>query len=212
MSPLDQGGLVTIPARQGKATVLRKGGTITVINTHGTQVVDTWAFNAADLKELMSMEHTRSAIRRLIPKVGDTLVTNKRRPILTIIEDTCGVHDTVMSACDIYRYQGLGVVGYHRSCTDNLHEALADLSLVPPEVPSPFNLWMNVPWTEVPEGMLEFVPPASKPGDQIVMRAEMDCIVAFSACPQDVLPVNGNTPGKFGGQIYDCHFRVANAP
>ena len=75
---------------------------------------------------------------------------------------------------------------YHRSCTDNLHEGLEELGLVPPEVPSPFNLWMNVPWTEGPKphGSLEFVVPASKPGDYIVLRAELDCIVAFSACPQ----------------------------
>ena len=51
------------------------------------------------------MEHTRSGIKRLIPRVGDSLLTNKRRPILTVLEDTCGVHDMLMSACDIYRYQ-----------------------------------------------------------------------------------------------------------
>ena len=55
------------------------------------------------------------------PYVCLQLVTNKRRPILTVVEDTCGVHDTLMSACDIYRYQGLGVTEYHDSCTDNLH-------------------------------------------------------------------------------------------
>ena len=78
---------------------------------------------------------------------------------------------------------------YHRSCTDNLHEALKELGLTAPQVPSPFNLWMNIPWTEAPQpcGSLEFVAPVSKPGDYIVMKAEMDCIVAFSACPQVTL-------------------------
>ena len=78
---------------------------------------------------------------------------------------------------------------YHRSCTDNLHEALKELGLAAPQVPSPFNLWMNIPWTEKPQpcGSLEFVAPVSKAGDYIVMRAEMDCIVAFSACPQVTL-------------------------
>ncbi len=57
------------------------------------------------------------------------------------------------------------------------------------QVPSPFNLWMNIPWTEDPKpcGGLGVVPPVSKPGDYIVLRAEMDCIVAFSACPQVAL-------------------------
>lgn len=82
--------------------------------------------------------------------------------------------------------QGLGVKEYHRSCTDNLREGLQELGLTPPETPSPFNLWMNIPWTEEPRpaGTLEFVAPVSKPGDYIVMRADMDCIIAFSACPQ----------------------------
>jgi len=55
----------------------------------------------------MSLEHTRALILRLIPRVGDGLLTNKRRPILTIMEDTCGVHDTLIAACDIYRYQAM---------------------------------------------------------------------------------------------------------
>ena len=59
------------------------------------------------------MEHTRSGIKRLIPRVGDSLLTNKRRPILTVVEDTCGVHDMLMSACDIYRYQ---VRSFDSSC------------------------------------------------------------------------------------------------
>ncbi|CAL5219271.1 g1071 [Coccomyxa viridis] len=204
-----------IPARYGKAARLKKGESIKVINDSGTQVVDTWAFNAEDMSELMSMEHTRAGILRLIPQAGDKLLTNKRRPILTVMEDTCGVHDLLIAACDIYRYQVLGVKEYHRSCTENLHEGLSELGLVPPEVPSPFNLWMNIPWTQDPKpcGSLGVIPPVSKPGDYIVLRAEMDCIVAFSACPQDVIPVNGVAgtgadAGKFKGEIHDCHFEI----
>ncbi|KAK9865321.1 hypothetical protein WJX84_007633 [Apatococcus fuscideae] len=94
-----------IRARYGKAVHLKEGQHIKVINTHGTQVVDTWAFNYRDMTELMSMEHTRSAILKFMPAPGDPLVTNRRRPILTLLEDTCGVHDTLMSCCEIYRYQ-----------------------------------------------------------------------------------------------------------
>ena len=79
---------VTIPARGGKAARVRKGQHVKIINTHGEQVVDTWAFNAEDLNEFMSMEHTRATILKLIPQVGDSLVTNMRRPILTMTEDT----------------------------------------------------------------------------------------------------------------------------
>jgi uncharacterized protein len=179
-----------VPARSGKAFPLAAGQTVKVINTLGQQVVDTWAFAQADLTELMSMEHTRATLCRIFPKVGDTLMTNRRRPILTVAEDTSpGVHDTIIAACDRYRYEELGCKAYHDNCTDNLKAALAELGLTPPETPSPFNLFMNIPVTA--DGSVSFEAPVCKVGDYIALRAEMDCIVAFSACPQDMLPING---------------------
>jgi len=182
--------LVTIPARRGKAAFVIAGQTVRVVNTHGEQVVDTWAFNRHDLTEFMSMEHSRAGMKRLVPRVGDMLLTNHRRPILTVTEDTSGgIHDTLMAACDRYRYEGLGVVGHHDNCTDNLAQGLAELGLAPPETPSPLNLFMNIPWTG--QGELSFEPPVSTPGSYISLRAEMDLVIAFSACPQDILPING---------------------
>lgn len=179
-----------IPARRGKAVRLKAGEMVRVINTHGAQVVDTWAFNADDIGEFMSMEHVRSDLRHIFPKVGDRLVTNQRRAILTVVEDTSpGIHDTLMSACDVYRYHALGVVGHHDNCTDNMVAALKELGVDAPEVPSPLNLFMNVPVHA--GGKLTYEAPESKPGDSVTLRAEMDCIVAFSACPQDLLPING---------------------
>ena len=73
----------------------------------------------------MSMEHTRSTIDKMMPDIGEAFLTNKRRPILTIIEDTTpGVHDTLNAACDVHRYHLLGHEGYHDNCTDNLAAAL----------------------------------------------------------------------------------------
>jgi uncharacterized protein YcgI (DUF1989 family) len=98
--------MIEIPARKGKAVSLRKGQRIKVINTKGQQVVDTWGFNADDLHEFMSMEHSRVAIGHIIPVIGDGLVTNRRRPILTLVEDTSGgIHDTLFAACDRWRYE-----------------------------------------------------------------------------------------------------------
>ena len=188
MSALQQ-----VPARKGRAVALKAGQSIRIVNTHGHQVVDTWAFNAHDLNEFLSMEHMRAAIDRIRPKPGDKLVTNKRRPILTLVEDTSsGVHDTFIAACDIYRYQGLGVTEYHDNCADNLRAGLADLGLTPPEVPSPLNLWMNIPIKG--DGTIGWEEPVSKPGDYVVFKAEMDCIVAMSACPQDIVCINAGAP------------------
>lgn len=185
-----QGTVHVIPARRGVAARVAKGQVVTVINTHGSQVVDTWAFCADDIAEFMSMEHSRGAMLKVNPKVGDTLRSNKRRPMLTLVEDTSGgVHDTLIAACDRYRYEQLGHVGYHDNCTDNLESALAALGLTPPEVPSPLNLFMNIPIDE--QGAIAFEAPISKPGSYVSLRAEMDLIVAFSACPQDLVPVNG---------------------
>jgi len=181
---------VTIPARKGKAAVLRQGQRVRVVNIHGTQVVDTWAFSLRDPREFMSMEHTRTHLQRLVPKSGDSLVTNRRRPILTLVEDTSpGIHDTLLAACDRYRYEQLGCVGHHDSCTDNLAAALGELGMTPPETPAPLNLFMNIPLGA--DGSLGFAPTRSKAGDFVTFKAEMDCVVAFSACPQDKVPING---------------------
>jgi uncharacterized protein len=182
--------MIEIPARKGKGARLLKAQRIKVINSKGQQVVDTWAFNADDMREFMSMEHSRVAIGHILPAVGDTLVTNRRRPIITLVEDTSGgIHDTLFAACDRWRYEILGCTGYHDNCTDNLAAALAALGVAPPETPAPLNLFMNIP--VIDGNRVEIRPPVSTPGSYVTLRAEMDCIVAFSACPQDMVPVNG---------------------
>ena len=143
MSPSDA---ITIPARRGRAARVAKGRSVTVVNIHGSQVVDTWAFAAADVAEFMSMEHSRAAFRHVTPRIGDAFVTNRRRPILTVLADTTpGVHDTLIAACDRYRYEQLGAKSYHDNCTDNLAAALKELSLTPPETPCPLNLFRTRP-------------------------------------------------------------------
>ena len=194
--------MIEIPARRGKAARVRQGQRIRVINTTGQQVVDTWAFNDDDMRELMSMEHSRVAIGRIIPRTGDTLVTNRRRPILTLLEDTSGgIHDTLFAACDRWRYEALGCTGFHDNCTDNLAAGLAELGLAPPETPGPLNLFMNIP--VIDGNRLEIRPPVSTAGSYVTFRAEMGCIVAFSACPQDIVPVNG-----LGMRPTEAHFEL----
>ncbi|OAB55142.1 aminomethyltransferase [Phormidium willei BDU 130791] len=184
------GETYAVPARHGRAVRLHRGERLKIVNTHGTQVCDAWAFAAADPAEFLSMEHLRAWIDRLAPRPGDPLVTNRRRPILTFEADSSpGVHDTLIAACDLWRYRSLGVEGYHDNCADNLRMALKAIGLRVREVPSPLNLWMNIPITA--NGGLGFYPTVSRPGDQVVLRAEMDCIVALSACPQDLVPING---------------------
>lgn len=197
-----ENNLIEIPARRGKAARVRQGQSVRVINTHGNQVVDTWAFNASDLSECMSMEATRVITTKMCLDAGDQYWSNNRRPMLTVLEDTSpGRHDTLMAACDRHRYAMLGCTDYHDNCTDNLAAALDAMGLAGPKTPAPLNLFMNIPWTL--SGALSYEPPLSKPGDHVVLRAEMDLVVAFSACPQDMLPVNGETM-----QTVEAHFEV----
>ncbi len=193
---------ITIPARRGKAATMSAGQTITVINTHGEQVVDTWAFRHEDVTEFLSCEHTRATLKRFIPRPGDALLSNHRRPILTLLEDTSGgIHDMLMAACDRHRYEELGCTEPHDNCTDNLAQGMRDLGFTAPETPSPLNLFMNIPWTL--DGQLSFEAPVSTKGSYVVLRAEMDLIIAFSACPQDILPINGRA-----GQPTEAHFEI----
>jgi len=94
----------------------------------------------------------------------------------------------------------LGCTEYHDNCTDNLAAALYELGLKPPETPSPLNLFMNIPWED---GDLTFAAPVSKEGDYVLFEANLDVIVAFSACPQDILPINGEARAPT-----EAHFQI----
>jgi uncharacterized protein YcgI (DUF1989 family) len=181
---------IHLAARTGLALRIDAGQRIRIINLHGRQVVDTWAFAQNDMSEFMSLEHSRVHMGRVNPVVGSVLITNRRRPVLTMVEDTSGgVHDTLLAACDVHRYAMLGAKGYHRNCTDNLREALGALKLAPPETPSPLNLFQNS--SIKPDGALVIEPPIAPPGSFVTLRAEMDQVIVFSACPQDMAPTNG---------------------
>jgi uncharacterized protein len=191
-----------VPARHGVAARVERAQIITIINTSGKQVVDTWAFNPEDFSEYLSMEHCRVALGKLVPQVGDVLVTNRRRPILSLIEDTtAGAHDTLMAACDARRYELLGAVGYHDKCVDNLKNALQAIGLSSCTTPGPLNLFMNVPWQL--DGTLTLERPTSEAGQYVSLRAEMSLIIVLSACPQDMNPVNDM-------KSTDVHFRISD--
>lgn len=192
----------TIPARCGVAVRLAAGQRLAVINTHGTQVGDFWAFSSDDPGEYMSMEHIHVDLGSIFPKAGDRLITNRRRAILRFEADTSpGVHDTVIAACDTYRYRQLGCTGYHDNCTDNLRMALIAIGERAPAIPAPFNLWMNIPVAA--DGGVGFLPTVAAPGDRVVFRAELPAIAVISACPQDMSTINGPN-----GEIRDLAFEV----
>ncbi len=180
-------------AREGLAVPLRAGQRLRIINHRGGQVVDTWALSAADPSEHLSMEHTRTALTKLVPGVGDELFSHRRRALLTVAEDTSpGVHDTLIAACDPERYRQLGGGDDHASCAENYRRALAERGIKVDGVPAPLNLFMNIAWDA--DGRLEFLASPARPGDYVTLRAVVEVVVVLSACPMDLNPINARGP------------------
>jgi uncharacterized protein YcgI (DUF1989 family) len=185
--------LIHIPAREGRAVRLKGGSRFRVIDLKGGQVVDLFAFSDSDVAEYASAEHTRVHVSRLFPRVGEHFVTNRRRPILFFEEDSSpGAHDMLCAACDPTRYAVLGVQGWHASCQENLQSVMSGLELDQIEIPQPINLFMNIGVRE--DGELEWQSAPTKAGDFVIFRAELDCIIVASACPQDLNVINNEGP------------------
>lgn len=193
-----------VPAAKGRSFPMKAGQFALITNTHGNQVVDTWAVAASDPLEISSMDHTRSMMSNIYFKQGMSVASSRRRPMLTMVADSAGVrHDTLLCPCNGELYQQLGCREYHRSCTDNFHEALDEAGLFMAFTPASLNLFMNVPVTE--DGTVDRVPPATAAGDHVVLRADMDLLLVLSACPQDITPINGASrkPSDIAVRILD---------
>ncbi|EME58807.1 hypothetical protein H074_17078 [Amycolatopsis decaplanina DSM 44594] len=181
-----------MPPGTAKAVRVAAGDLVRMIDVEGGQVGDVFAFRdsgGTELTEHHSAAHTRAGVDRLFPAVGDSFLTDLRRPILTLVEDTSpGEHDMLIPACDPARYTALGAPG-HRSCAANLREALEEsgLSFAGP-TPQPINVFMRVPVGE--GGRLNWLTASSRPGDAVTLRARMDCVVVVSACPQDLVRIS----------------------
>ena len=189
-----------VKARTGACIKVKKGDLIRITDLQGHQPVDFWAFNKDEVKEFLSCEHTRVANEHLDVKVGQSAVTTKRRPIVTLIEDnSLGQHDMLYAACDKTRYEKLGVKGYHLNCQDNLHAALKEHGIELEFTPQPWNLFTN--FFIMPDRSIEIRSPDTRPGDNIILRAEMDACIVVSACPQDQNMTCGGEPSDIKVEI-----------
>jgi uncharacterized protein YcgI (DUF1989 family) len=198
----DMSETLRVPGGEGRAVLLGEGQSFRVVDVAGGQVGDLFAFTAADPGEFASASHTRVAIGKLFPRPGDPVLTNRRRPILSMLEDTSpGWHDMLYAACDPARYASLGAPASHRSCAGNLAEALAGRGLEAGPVPQPINVFMDV--RARPDGTLVSSPASSRPGDYLAFRAARECVIVLSSCPMDIVPISsgGITPLEL--QIYE---------
>ncbi|WP_129665074.1 urea carboxylase-associated family protein [Phytoactinopolyspora endophytica] len=194
--------LVVVPAREGRAFPLSAGQRIQISDVEGGQVGDVFAFVRDNPTEYHSAAHTRAHVDRLFPTLGEQFVTDRRRPILTLAEDSSpGHHDLLIPACDPARYAALGVGDSHPSCAENLHAALVPLGVSVDVVPQPINVFMYVQVNT--DGTLSWLPAPTRAGDAVVFEAALDCIVVVSACPQDVVGINGGRPTPLAVELFD---------
>lgn len=196
------------PAGEPWVHTVRAGQIFRIVDLEGNQAVDTLFYNAADPSERYSLTHTIQAQGALYLSVGSVLMSSEGNPMLTIVADTCGRHDTLGGACscesNTVRY-ALEKRHMH-SCRDTFMAAMDQLKLEglkfeKRDVVSNINFFMNVPVT--PEGRLTFEDGISAPGKYVEMRADMDVVVLVSNCPQLNNPCNGYKPTPVQFLVWD---------
>lgn len=175
---------------------IAKGQFFRIVDLEGNQAVDTLFYDAAEPSERYSASDTIRLQRKLYLSTGTVLYSNLARPMLTIVADTCGRHDTLGGACaaesNTVRY-GQHTKHMH-ACRDNFLRAIseADIGLEKRDLASNINFFMNVPVT--PTGKLTFEDGISAGGKYVELRAETDVLVLISNCPQLNNPCNAYNP------------------
>jgi urea carboxylase-associated protein 1 len=199
-----------LPAGEPWLHRLERGQTLRIIDLEGNQAVDTIFYNAADTLESYSVTDTLQAQGGIYLSTGSVLMSNRGRPMLTIVADTCGRHDTLGGACaaesNTVRYAAQKK--FMHSCRDNYLLALlhADNGMGKRDLVPNVNFFMNVPVT--PEGGLRFADGLSAPGKYVELRAEMDVLVLVSNCPQLNNPCNAYNPTPVRFVIWDAQQTV----
>lgn len=170
-----------IPPRSGVAFRLNKGQRLRVIDPQGEQVSDLLAFNAHATGEVISSGRTLDYASKLFLSTGDPLYSNRSNIMLRILEDTVGRHDFLLTPCSKDTFRIIyGDTDPHRGCFGNLAEALEPYGIGPDQIPTAFNIFMNV--VVGGDGTLTVEPPLSCAGDHVLFEAEQDLIVALTAC------------------------------
>lgn len=169
----------------GIGVEVRRGELLRIIDPDGEQVADLVSFGGADRAEWLSSGRTIDYANTIYVTTGHVLYSNRSRPMWTIVDDTVGRHDFLLTPCSPETFTILyGTTGHHPSCFENLARHLAPYGIGPDAIPTTLNVFMNVEL--LPSGELRILPPRSRPGDYVVLRAEMDLIVGITACSAEL--------------------------
>ena len=173
---------VRVPPRSGVAFRLDKGATLRVIDPEGSQVSDLVAFSADDVREVVSNGRTFDYEETIALGSGNTLWSNRSNPMLAIGDDRVGRHDFLLTPCSRATFRHFYPdKPVHRGCFGNLAAALEPYGIGEDDLPTAFNVFMNVP-VDGASGRLEVLPPTSGPGDYTEFEAKMDLVIGLTAC------------------------------
>jgi len=182
---VENGTRYHLEPQTGTGFELKKGQLLRVIDPQGEQVSDLMAFARPDTSEWLSSGRSFDYNNTIYLTNGHILYSNKSNPMFTILEDKVGKHDFLLTPCSpemfkiTYRYEGP-----HPSCFENLAKNLAQFGIDSSAIPTTFNIFMNV--DVLPNGEIKISSPLSRPGDFIVLRAEMDMYVGLTACSAEM--------------------------
>ena len=186
-----------VPAGEYWMYSVEKGQTLRILDLEGNQAADTLFYSAADPTERYSAVDTIREQGNIYLTAGSVLMSTECNPMLTIVADTCGRHDTLGGACatesNTVRY-ALEKKCMH-ACRDSWMLAVAEneqFAMSKRDITHNINFFMNVPVTA--DGGLTFEDGISAPGKYVELRAAMDVIVLISNCPQLNNPCNGYNP------------------
>lgn len=170
-----------IEKQSGVAFILKKGQKLKVTDPFGEQVSDMVLFNAEDKREKISSGKTLDFEENILLSEGNFLWSNRSRRMMKILKDTNGRNDFLLAPCSPETFKIMyNNSGYHPSCFENLYRNLEKFNIEPDDIPTAFNIFMNVRFS--PEGKLSVEPPLSKAGDFVLFEAEIDLIVGLTAC------------------------------
>lgn len=164
------------------AAELKRNQVLRIVDLEGQQVADLVCFRLGNLGEKLSVMNSINLNKQVMPRIGYVLLSDEATPLMTIIDDTCGVHDMLAGACSRFTNERRYGVKDSKNCRDNLAEAVKPWGIGWKDVPFNMNVFMNCPIG--PDGSYSIQVPRSRAGDHIDLRAETGVLVAFSNCPQ----------------------------
>lgn len=192
-----------IPAKGHWAREMRAGQLLRIEDLEGQQAIDLICYNRANLAEKFWAAHSAKLNGTIYLTTGHVLYSDLAAPMMTIVADTVGVNDVICGSCsaalDEVRYGPEKAVP---GCMDNFEAAIEPWGLKRSDIPMCFNIFLDYPVEDGGRVAIDKDAP-SKPGDHVILRAEMDLLAVISNCPQENNPCNGFNPTPIRATIYD---------